>query len=276
MDASAVAALGLRMIQGVNEQRNWQQYPLFGVPIDVLSVDGTLDLIDRVIGNRDTLHIGVVNAAKLVNMRRDELLRESVLESDIILADGMAVVWALRILGKRLPGRVPGIDLMFGMLKRGQSRGYRVYCLGASEEVVSTVVARIESDFPGVEVAGYRNGYFKPEDEAEIVENIKASRADMLFVAISPPKKEQFMGRWAKEMNIPVCHGVGGSFDVMAGKVRRAPELWQKMGMEWLYRVVQEPRRMWRRYLVTNTLFGWMLIREWFARLWPGKQPRVE
>ncbi len=213
------------------------------------------------IRDRESLHLGMVNAAKLVNMRSDQLLRESVLASDLILADGMSVVWASRLLGKRLPERVPGVDLMFELLQRGSEKGFRFYCLGAKEEVVCEVVKRIGEQYPGAVVAGYRNGYFKEADEPGIIEAINASNADVLFVAMSPPKKEQFLARWAEKMNVPVCHGVGGSFDVFAGKVKRAPAIWQKLGMEWAYRVVQEPRRMWRRYLVTNTKFMWMLLK---------------
>ena len=242
---------------------------LFHVPIHALRMDEVLAQVDSAIEHRSQLLIGVVNAAKLVNMRRDELLRDSVLESDLILADGMAVVWGCRLLGRSLPGRVPGIDLMFEMLRRGDKRGYRVYCLGATQDVLTTVTRKIGECYPGVVLAGSRNGYFKPEEEGEIVADIRASKADILFVAMSPPKKEQFLGRWAREMDVPVCHGVGGAFDVMAGKVKRAPERWQRMGMEWLYRVLQEPRRMWRRYLITNTLFVWMLGADAIGRLRP-------
>lgn len=229
--------------------------------------------VDETIRNRSRLLIGVVNAAKLVNMRRIELLRESVLTSDIVVADGMAVVWAMRLLGRRLPQRVAGIDLMLGMLDRAARRKYRVYCLGASEEVSRLAVERIRKDNPGVVVVGSRNGYFQPEQESQVVSDIKASEADILFVAMSPPKKEQFLARWFSELNVPVCHGVGGAFDVLAGKTKRAPAIWQRWGMEWLYRIVQEPRRMWRRYLVTNTLFGWMLLGEMARQLRGRRAP---
>lgn len=220
-----------------------------------------LTCAEQCIAERGSLHLGMVNAAKLVNMRSDQLLRDSVLASDMILADGMSVVWAARLLGQRLPERVAGVDLMFELLRVGGEKGFRFYCLGAKEEVVCEVVKRIGERYPGAVVAGYRNGYFQEDEEAGIIEAINASKADVLFVAMSPPKKEQFLARWAETLNVPVCHGVGGSFDVFAGKVKRAPELWQKLGMEWLYRVVQEPRRMWRRYLVTNTKFMWMVLR---------------
>ena len=240
---------------------------ILGVPVDPLTLDQVLDRVSDTIAQRQRLQIGVVNAAKVVNMRRDPALREDVLSSGLILADGIAVVWAARLLGRRLPERVAGIDLMHGMLRRGSTAGWRFYCLGATREVLEKVVERIGSDYPGAVVAGYRDGYFKDAEEEQVAAEIAAARADILLVAMTSPKKEKFLARWSETLGIPVCHGVGGSFDVMAGKVDRAPEAWQRLGLEWLYRVKQEPGRLWRRYLVTNTLFCGMLAREWVRGL---------
>lgn len=238
---------------------------LFGVPIDPLTMEEALTRVDQAIASRTRLQVGVVNAAKLVNMQRDPLLRGDVLTSDLILADGMSVVWASRILGQPLPERVAGIDLMLGILQRGSARGYRVYCLGATADVLEAVVARITADFPGVKVVGRRDGYFTTAEEAQVAEAVRDAQPDVLFVAMTSPKKENFLGRWGVSLGVPVCHGVGGSFDVLAGKVRRAPAIWQRTGLEWLYRVLQEPRRLWRRYLVTNALFCRLVFSEWLA-----------
>jgi N-acetylglucosaminyldiphosphoundecaprenol N-acetyl-beta-D-mannosaminyltransferase len=235
---------------------------LLGIPLAAARMTQVLDLVDTTIAARRRLRIGVVNAAKVVNMRRDELLRTDVLSSDIILADGIAVVWASRVLRQPLPERVAGIDLMTGMLERGNRAGYRIYALGASEDVLEGTVARIAADYPGVRVVGRHHGYFTSEEEAAIAADIAASKPDILLVAMTSPKKENFLGRWAESLQVPVCHGVGGSFDVMAGKVQRAPLAWQRLGLEWLYRVKQEPARLWRRYLVTNVLFTCMVLRE--------------
>jgi len=246
-------------------RNNWPTRYLFGVPIRALSMSQVLAYVDEVIANRSQLLIGVVNAAKMVNMKRDPSLGKAVLSADMILADGIAVVWACRLLGRRLPERVTGIDLMEHILDKGSKRHYRIYCLGATQEVLAKTIERIETDYPGVVVVGQRNGYFSEDEEPEIVEAIRSARPDILFAAMSSPKKEQFLARWSRHMDVPVCHGVGGAFDVLAGKVQRAPQIWQRLGMEWLYRIVQEPRRMWRRYLVTNTLFIGMLIGEIFT-----------
>lgn len=233
-----------------------------GVRVHPLGMDGAVALLDRALASRSPLQVGVLNAAKVVNMGRDPALREAVLSSDLLLADGMSVVWASRVLGEPLPERVTGIDLMFRLLGLCDRKGYRVYCLGAEEGVIREVARRIAAEYPGAVLAGWRNGYYAPGEEEAIVGEIARCRPDLLLVAMTSPKKEAFMARWGEKMGVTVCHGVGGSFDVWAGKVSRAPEAWQKAGFEWLYRVIQEPRRMWKRYLVTNSLFLWMVASE--------------
>jgi N-acetylglucosaminyldiphosphoundecaprenol N-acetyl-beta-D-mannosaminyltransferase len=239
---------------------------VLGVPIAALAMPQVLDVVHESVSSKQGLHIGVVNAAKIVNMRRNVRLRQAVLESDIILADGMSVVWASRVLGRRLPERVAGIDLMFGILERGDQHRYRVYLFGARQEIIEEVARRVSGDYPGVEVVGYRNGYYDADDEPQIAADIASARPDVLFVAMTSPKKEQFLARWNETMRVSVTHGVGGSFDVYAGMVQRAPRLWQKLGLEWLYRLLQEPGRLWKRYLDTNSVFLWLVASEWLTR----------
>lgn len=234
---------------------------ILGVPVAPATLNEALDYIERHIESNEPCHIGVVNAAKLVNMRRDPELRDAVLASSVIYADGASIVLASRLLGCPLPERVTGIDLMMGLLARANAAGHRVYCLGATEDVSQRVAAVIEERFPNVRLVGRRNGYFSADEEQTIADEIERSGAQIVFVAISSPKKERFMARWPARLPI-VTHGVGGSFDVLAGVVRRAPPAWQKYGLEWLYRTLQEPRRLWKRYLVTNTLFGWLVLGE--------------
>lgn len=235
---------------------------LFGVRIHALSMKDVLHVIDACISTRGQLLIGVVNAAKLVNMKRDPALGQAVESSDLILADGMAVVWACRLLGQWLPERVPGIDLMERMLAHSCVKGYRVYCLGATQAVLDRAVEQMRRQYPGVQIVGSHHGYYQEADEPDLARRIAETKPDILFVAMTSPKKERFLSRWAKVINVPIAHGVGGSFDVVAGKVKRAPWLWQRFGLEWLYRVLQEPRRMFRRYAETNILFVGMLFRE--------------
>ena len=244
---------------------------LFGIRIHSVTLSAALDLVDQAISRRERLQIGVLNAAKVVNMRRDPTLHDDVAGSDIVLADGIAVVWSSRLLGRSLPERVTGIDLMMAILDRGNLKNYSVYCLGASEEVSRGVAEQLALRYPGVRLAGRHHGYFSELDEPALVDEIAAARTDVLFVAMASPKKEKFMARWIERLDTPVCHGVGGSFDVFVGKVDRAPETWQRVGLEWLYRLKQEPRRLWRRYLVTNTIFIGMVLVELWRRLIRGQ-----
>jgi N-acetylglucosaminyldiphosphoundecaprenol N-acetyl-beta-D-mannosaminyltransferase len=255
-------------------KHDWPVQWLFGIPIAALTAPQVVDLAARCIDEGQRLQIGVVNAAKVANMRRDELLRLDVMSSDIILADGMSVVWASRLLGRPLPERVTGIDLMFDLLALADRRKYRVYCLGATPEVLATVMATVRRDYPNALLVGGRDGYFAPEESTRVMATIAVAAPDMLFVAMTSPKKEQFLAQAHTELTVPVLHGVGGSFDVMAGKVERAPAAWQSLGLEWLYRVKQEPRRLWRRYLVTNTLFCGMVLRELVRRMSETTLPR--
>jgi N-acetylglucosaminyldiphosphoundecaprenol N-acetyl-beta-D-mannosaminyltransferase len=225
-----------------------------------------VDLCDRTIATGKFLLVGVVNVAKLVRMQ-DEVLRASVTDADIVVADGMGVVWASRLLQSPLPERVAGIDLFLDLLALAAERNYSVYLFGATQDVLDECARRVREQNHGLVIAGSRNGYFDASETEAIAEDILASGADILFVGIPSPHKEVFLARFGHELGVNVCHGVGGSFDVIAAKVKRAPALWQRWGLEWLYRVIQEPRRMWKRYLVTNSVFAWMLTSELVRRL---------
>ncbi|WGL18242.1 WecB/TagA/CpsF family glycosyltransferase [Microbulbifer bruguierae] len=232
-----------------------------GVPMDVASIQETVALVaDKMGHSRFTQHV-VVNVAKLVHMQRDQALSASVKACDLINIDGMGVVWGARFLGHEVPERVAGIDLFYALLEMSAARGFPVYFLGAREDVVAQAVAKMKLRHPNLMVAGWHHGYFW-QDEAAVVEKIRHSGARLLFVAITSPRKENFIHRWRDVLGVDFVMGVGGTFDVVAGKVKRAPVWAQRAGLEWLYRMLQEPRRMWRRYLYTNSAFAWLLLRE--------------
>lgn len=203
-----------------------------------------------------------VNAAKIVAMRRDSALRELVDGCDLVTADGQAVVWASRLLGDPLPTRVAGIDLMLELLALAERRGYRVYFLGARADVLARAIVRLREHHPHLEIAGCRDGYFSEDEEPAVATSIRAAQPDLLFVAMSTPRKEYFLGRWGTELDVPFSMGVGGAIDVVAGITRRAPRPLQRVGLEWAWRLAQEPRRLFRRYLVTNTAFVGMTVRD--------------
>jgi len=239
---------------------------LFGLQLDALTLDQVIGLAESSLESRQRLLVGVVNAAKVVKLRSDAFLRDSLLECDVLLADGQAVVWAGRLLGQRLPERVAGIDLFESMLDLAHRDGRRIYLLGARPEVLHAMEDRIRSRWPDLRVVGSRDGYFDETQSAQIAADIASSGADMLFLGITSPKKEIFLGTHGPSLGVPVLHGVGGSFDVLAGMTKRAPLRWQQWGMEWAYRVLQEPRRLWKRYLTTNTSFLFLVVRERIRR----------
>ncbi len=234
-------------------------------PMDVATMDETVHFIkDRIQANQFTQHV-VVNVAKLVHMQKDAQLRESVEACDIINIDGMGVVLGARFLGHDVAERVAGVDLFHNLIAMSEQEALPVYLLGATEEVVSETARRLQAEHPKLKLAGYHHGYFWGDEEA-VVNKIKASGAKLLFVAITSPKKENFINNWQDRIGVSFVMGVGGTFDVVAGKVNRAPLWMQKYGLEWFYRIVQEPRRMWKRYLVTNSKFAWYLLREKLLR----------
>ncbi|UCV05482.1 WecB/TagA/CpsF family glycosyltransferase [Dechloromonas denitrificans] len=239
---------------------------MMGCQVDNLSMEESLQTIEGFIHSGKPHQHVVVNVDKLVKASRDPELRQIINDCALINADGMPVVWASRLLGKGLKERVAGVDLFESLMQRAAQKGWRVFLLGAREEVVSGVSNIYQKKYPGLTLAGYRNGYWKQEEEAGVVEQIKAARADLLFVAISSPKKEQFLGKYQAEMRIPFAMGVGGTFDVAVGRVKRAPVWMQKSGLEWFYRFLQEPRRMFKRYFIDDMAFFWLLLREATAR----------
>lgn len=240
---------------------------ILGTRIHAVTMQEALEACRLAVVGKTTLSIGVVNAAKIVKMQSDQNLSDSVMGSDLVIADGMSVVWASRVLGPPLPERVTGIDLFLELLSLADREGFSVYLLGGRADVVTEVVSKLADLAPGARVVGSRDGYFEPDQDAGVASEIGACDPDLLFVAMPTPRKEIFLETYADHLGARVRHGVGGSFDVLAGRIPRAPLRWREMGLEWLHRLVQEPRKMWRRYLVTNTLFVGMVLRAWLARM---------
>lgn len=235
---------------------------ILNTKIDNLTMQETLQLVEETIHGPKQLHHVVVNAAKMVAIQTDLKLRQSVNSCDLINADGQAVVWASRILGQPLKERVAGIDLMENLVELAHKKNYKIFFFGAKEEVVSRVVNNYKIKYSKDIIAGYRNGYFKKEDELNIAKQISDSDADILFVAISSPTKENFLYDNKEALTgVNFIMGVGGSFDVVSGLVKRAPLWMQKIGMEWFYRFSQEPKRMWKRYFIGNIKFIWLVIK---------------
>ena len=232
-----------------------KRYPILNTYVNAMSMDETVDAVEEMIERRVPVQHVVINALKVNLMRKDENLRKIVNECPLINADGASIVLAAKMLKIPLKERVAGFDLFVRLVEEASDKNYKIYLFGAIEEVVKKVKAIFERKYPTLQIVGYRNGYFTEADEPEIVKNMAESGADMMFVAFSSPKKEYWIRRYLKELNIPFVMGVGGSFDVIAGTTKRAPLWMQKCGMEWFYRFIQEPGRLWKRYLVGNVSF---------------------
>lgn len=233
-----------------------------GIPVANLTEDEAVAAIDRMISEGGSHYAAVVNAAKIVAATRDERLKQVLLDADMVTADGMSVVWASRLLGQPLKQRVTGIDLFERLIGQAARRGWKVYFLGAREESVRGTVERFKSDHPALKVAGYHNGYFAASETVAIAEAIWESAADLLFVAMGSPAQEKWIASQLAHTGVHFALGVGGSFDHLSGLAIRAPRWMQRAGIEWLYRLLREPLRMWRRYLIGNSTFIWMIIRQ--------------
>lgn len=239
-----------------------ERVTIAGVEVDNLTENDALARIDGLVAAGRSHYLTVVNAAKVVAAGRDARLREVLLAADLVTADGMSVVWASRMLGRPLKARVTGIDLFARLVARAADRGWTVYFLGARDDSVAGIVRRFEREYPGLRIAGYRNGYFSAAESAAVADQVRSSGADLLFVAMGSPEQEFWISENLARTGVRFAMGVGGSFDHLSGRARRAPEWMQRAGLEWLYRLLREPRRMWRRYLIGNSVFVWLVAKQ--------------
>lgn len=237
-----------------------------GIPVDAITMSETVSLVDETISQNKKINHVVINAGKVVSMQKDKKLFESVVSCDVINADGQSIVWAARFLGKKIPERVAGIDLMQQLVHLAYEKDYKCFFFGAKQEVVKKMIAIYTEKYGSRIVAGYRNGYFTKNEEPEVAKQIAESGAQMLFVAITSPRKENFLYEYRDVLaKVNFTMGVGGTFDVITGFTKRAPYWMQNIGLEWFYRFIQEPRRMWYRYLVGNSKFIWTVLKEKFS-----------
>lgn len=230
-----------------------------GCPIDLLTMAETVERARTAMRTRRRLQHVALNVAKFINMRSDPVLAADVANSDVVSIDGMGILWGARALGLPATSRVAGVDLLDELLAVCARDGFRPYFLGATRTVLHQAVQHARDRHPSLVFAGRHDGYFTREQESDVVRDIQSSGADCLFIGMPTPRKERFLAAHRDELGVPFIMGVGGAFDILAGNVRRAPVQIQKLGLEWLYRIYQEPGRMWWRYAKTNTLFAGVL-----------------
>ena len=246
---------------------NTPKVEMFGVPFDRVDIHEAVAQVEAAIADRNTLTQSVgVNLDQLLKMQEEPDFAKIILQCDQITADGMPVVWLSRLFRDPLPARVPSVDIMEALMPVAEEKGYRVFMLGTKEELLQKAADNFRARFPKLQIAGVRNGYFKVEDEPEIVEQINAAKTDILLIAISSPKKEEFVERNRAKLEVPFVMGVGGAFDIAAGQYTRAPRFIQKTGFEWAWRVAQEPKRMGPRVL-HDLKFGKYIVKEAARRM---------
>lgn len=236
--------------------------PLYGVHISKWNMEETLDYLQQHIDGKERKPHQVITANPIMMMAglENAAFMNVLRSAELVVPDGIGIVAAARIVRDNIPQRVAGIDLMQELLRIGSRKRYRVYFLGSTDEVVKAVIQQVQRRYPGVQIAGSHHGFFGEEEDKQRVQEIRGSKPDILFVARGLDTQEPWIGRYKEALNVPVMMGVGGSFDVLAGKVKRAPVLFQKTGMEWFYRLMKEPSR-YKRMLVLPK-FVWKVFRE--------------
>ena len=235
-----------------------QRIDVLGLPVDNLTMDEVVQKIDGFIKSGKPHRITVTNANKLYLMDQHPELLNIVRNSDLIIPE-QAIVIASKLLSRPLKERVSGIELTGRLLADAPLKGYKVFLLGARHEVVSGLVKVCQVKYKGINIVGYSDGYFGDDEEMALLEKIQALQPHILFVALGSPKQEFWIAQHLGTLGVPVCIGVGGSFDVLSGYKKDAPP-WMRCGLEWIYRLMQD-RRLFKRYMITNPLLIWKIIK---------------
>jgi N-acetylglucosaminyldiphosphoundecaprenol N-acetyl-beta-D-mannosaminyltransferase len=232
---------------------------VLGVPLALTDYEETLEWIDAAVASDRRAYICVAAVHTVMVCQEDPELREAVLGADFVVPDGQPLVWAMNALGHQLPSRVYGPELMERACERAARTGLRMYLYGGRNQGALVQLAlTLRQRYPGLQIVG---GYAPPfremtaEEDAAVAEEINRTRPDLVWVGIGVPKQEKWMARMRSSLDAPVLVGVGAAFDFHAGLVPQAPDLLQRFGLEWAYRLVQEPRRLWKRYARYNPRF---------------------
>ncbi|MBU1237940.1 MAG: WecB/TagA/CpsF family glycosyltransferase [Gammaproteobacteria bacterium] len=227
---------------------------------DPFTLRQTVDEIFNRLTKKQRGWLCTINVAILMMMRADQRLQAFADRASITVADGQPLVWLASWFGGKLPERVTGVDLVDAICERAASEGKKVYLLGATNDIVAKVATSLRERNPALQL-NFSNGYFLKDDAPARADQVRKSSTDILFVAMGVPRQEQFIEEYWDRLNVGMAIGVGGSFDVLAGLRVRAPTWVQSIGMEWLFRLIQEPRRLFVRYLLTNSQFLWLVLR---------------
>jgi len=232
-----------------------------GIRVDDVTMPETLKQIHEFVRSGEPHKLFCINVAAYIAAHKDPSLHRFYESCDLLTVDGMGVYYAGRLLSLPFQETVAGSYLMFEILSLAKERNYKIYLLGSKPDIVATAAANLKVHYPGVTLSGCEHGYFSKTDESEIVAKIAASGANILFIGMSSPFKEQFVERNFERLNVPVQIGVGGSIDVLGGVTKLPPRWLRTAGLEWVNRLAQEPERLWKRYLFSNTVFGLLVLK---------------
>lgn len=237
-----------------------ERVEILGVQVDAVTMAEAVARVENLIAEKKSSMVATANAEMILNATHDAELKKILNAAELVVPDGAGTVWAARHLGKQMPERVAGFDLVQELMKISPARGTKFFLFGAAPGIADKAKLKAEALYPGIKIVGTRNGYFKAEDEPEIISQIKNSRADILLAALGVPKQEKWLFKYKDELKVPVSIGVGGTFDVMAGVVRRAPLWMQKARLEWLFRAMLQPSRAGR--LLALPKFVWKVHKQ--------------
>lgn len=244
---------------------NKNQISSFGINFDTFTMNEALNSIQDSIKQKKNMNVVVVNAATVVMCIRDSKYCNLVNSASMVLVDGMPVLWSLRALGFTLSERVCGPDLFQNVLRMSDKNNFGIYFLGARKSVLMLMVKKIKKKYPNISITGLSDGYFKVSEEEGVLSSIIKSNPKILFIGMPSPEKEKIMN---KLISNNICSiGVGGVFDIEAGIFKRAPSWIQNIGLEWLFRLVQEPRRLLKRYFIVNILFIFYVFKEFLNQM---------
>lgn len=252
-------------------QQKIERIRVLNVPVDVLTMDMAINRVCEMAKNHEkTGYVVAVNPEKSFAMQQSEEIRDFIENADVIIPDGIGIVFGARILNGRKLGRVPGADLMQEICKASGERNVRIFIYGAKEEVNAGAVEKLRQRHSDIQIVGRRNGYVREEEMDDLVREINDSGADIVFLALGSPRQERWMNDYGPKLNSGACMGIGGTLDTITGTVKRAPVFMQKIHLEWFYRLIKQPSRIWRNRLVF--LFGFKVLTAKFLRIFPSKR----
>lgn len=217
---------------------------IFGVPVSKLGMRDTVNYLCEAVESGKPHQIITANPIMIMAALEDPAYKAIMQEAELVVPDGTGVVWAAQKAGEPVEERVPGIELLHELMKEGRQRGWKVYLLGSTKDVVQETALRLTEQYPGTVIVGARDGYFGPDQDQEVIDAIRAVSPQLLFVARGADTQEPWIHKHKQALGVPLMMGVGGSFDVISGKTKRAPKAFQKLRLEWLYRLLSEPSRL--------------------------------